>query len=201
MRIMATMRIGRVMLAMMVGLAVGGCHGWAWPHFKKKLPEPQGPVVTKKSYGPASIVVNPYTGWGAAPALVGTPVYVNTDELITQLPEALAHTLIIQRNGANNPDVGYLNGQVKVPMDATLYVAVQTRGSGPLTVPESAFTGFFSEGWREVDGTFAISEPENISPVARRTFRVWYHPIPAGAVTMMSDAVPAGGIFFIGKAR
>jgi len=172
-----------------------GCH-FNFNFFKPKPKPPQHPQVVTQSRGPLSIVVNPYIGWAAAPAAVGTPVYTDTDDLITDFPQALTHTLIIQRPSLNNASVGYLNGQVKVPTDATLYVAILIEANGQTLVPNREFNAYRSEGWTQIFETFAITQPEN----GNYKWLLWSHPIPRGPINIVSDAIPAGGIFFIGRA-
>ncbi len=181
--------------AFAIVILLTGCHA----HPQKPKPKPlSGPIITKTSIKPASITINPATGWSAAPTAGHMPVYSDIDPVIQFFPPTLAGTLIIQRRGGGeNPDTGFLDGKVTVPTAATLYIALRTTINDDTLITPDQLAAFIKEGWTYVPGIFSLSEP----PGQFTRWQVFSHPLDPGPITLTSKTLPNGGLFFIGRVR
>ncbi len=157
---------------------------------------PPAPTTILTPIKPASIVINPATGWGAAPTADHMPVYTDRENVIEFFPLVMQGSLIIQRRGdGETPDTGYLDGHVSVPTAATLYIALRTQIDDTVLITPQQLLDFAHEGWTRVSGIFGLSEPA----IQHSRWQVWSHPLPPGPVVITSQAIPNGGIFFIGR--
>jgi hypothetical protein len=193
----AHQRAGHIVTLLALLLILCAC---AHPHHHKHTPPPPLPPPTTitTSVMPASIVIDPATGWGAAPTANHMPVYTDLETFLQFFPPALQGSLVIQRRGSgDNPDVGFLDGHVSVPTAATLYLALKTQVDESILIPPDKLEALAKEGWQRVPGIFDLSSPPGQHP----PWQVWSHPLPPGPITLTSKALPDGGIFFIGRLR
>jgi hypothetical protein len=173
-------------------IVLGGCSA---PH-NPTHPAPPASTTIKTSIKPASITIDPSTGWGGAPTADHMPVYTDLENFIQFFPERMQGSIIIQRRGGGeNPDTGYLGGHVTVPTAATLYIALRTQIDDTVLITPEQLLAFAKEGWTRVPGIFGLSE----LAIQHSRWQVWSHPLDPGPVTLTSKALPEGGIFFIGR--
>ena len=124
------------------------------------------------------------------------PVFNDLEVFLQFFPEPMRGSIIIQRHGGgDNPDTGYLDGHVTVPTAATLYIALRTQVDDTVLITPEQLLAFSKEGWTRVPGIFGVSE----APTQHSRWQVWSHVLPPGPVTLTSQALPNGGLFFIGR--
>lgn len=159
---------------------------------------PAAPTTIKTGIQPPSITIDAASGWAAAPVARGTPLFTDNYYSVQFYPPALQGAILIQRPEGVASGGTYLEGKVSVPKAAMLYMALLCENNDGRLVPDNQLNALAGDGWTKVPGIFSTSEPDG---------QHWYwvvfsHPIPAGPVTLNSEAVEhPSAVFIIGKQR
>ncbi|MGN6370084.1 MAG: hypothetical protein ACTHN5_17650 [Phycisphaerae bacterium] len=171
-----------------LSLGLSACH---------HTPKPPPPII-KTGIPVPSISIDAASGWTAAPVAGGTPLFTDNYYAVEFYPPALQGAILIQRQEAIATAGTWLDGAVTVPTAATLYIAVLCQNNDDRLVPDAQLHALANDGWTQTPGIFSSSQPDG----QHWYWTVFSHPIPAGPVTLKSDAIEhPHAVFIIGKQR
>lgn len=174
-------------------LLLSACH-----HTPRAPDAPPAPTTIKTGIKPPSIAIDADSGWSAAPVARGTPIFTDNYYAVQFYPPALQGAILIQRPESVASAGSYLDGKITVPKAATLYMALLCENNGERLVPDNQLHDLAGDGWTKTPGIFSTSEPEG----QHWYWVVYSHPLPAGPVTLKSDAIEyPSAVFIIGKQR
>ncbi len=159
---------------------------------------PPAPTTVKTSIHPLSISIDADSGFAAAPVARGTPLFTDNYYSVQFYPPALQGAILIQRPEGVASAGTYLDGKVTVPKAAMLYIALLCENNNDRLVPDNQLNALAGDGWTKTPGIFSTSEPDG----QHWYWAVFSHPVPAGPVTLTSDAIEhPSAVFIIGKLR
>ena len=171
-----------------LSVALSACH-----HGPKS---PPGPTITKTGVRPVSITLEASSGWAAAPVARGTPLFTDNYYSVQFYPPGLQGAILLQRPEAVATAGTYLEGKVSVPKAATLYMALLTQNNDRRLLSDAQLNALAGDGWAKTPGIFSTSSPDGQD----WTWAVYSHPIPAGPITLVSEAIAnPSAVFIIGK--
>jgi hypothetical protein len=178
-------------LLLLLPLALAACH-----HTPRKH---AGTLTTiKTGIQPSSITIDAVSGWAAAPIAQGTPLFTDNYYSVQFYPPSLQGAILIQRPEHVASAGIYLEGKVTVPTAATLYMALLCQNNDDRLVSDEELNALAGDGWTKNHGIFSTSQPDG----QHWYWAVYSHPIPAGPVTLTSEAIEhPSAVFIIGKQR